>query len=286
MKKKLNEIFDEAKPQELDQFSDELNAPELSDEGLASVKGKVYAKTKLKKDRKNTNGIWLRFGAIAACFLLIVSIILAVPMLREDDPGVIPGPLDSNNSQSDAPLGSNNSQSDEPLDSNNPPIDVNHIILGIDPTSEPMSQYAISVEIPEKFTLSETYVPISVSYGLLDGTDVNRDSYTDIILKAENKNGHKVILDTLNIEEILKSDYTVKRIWDDNQEWVVGFDYSYTESHTLPLSLFSGDSGQVYISLDECNSADLGGLLGAGAYIVLYYTCNESSISISAEPIR
>ena len=207
-------------------------------------------------------------------------------MLREDDPGVIPGPLDSNNSQSDAPLDSNNSQSDEPLDSNNPPIDVNHIILGIDPTSEPMSQYAISVEIPEKFTLSETYVPISVSYGLLDGTDVNRDSYTDIILKAENKNGHKVILDTLNIEEILKSDYTVKRIWDDNQEWVVGFDYSYTESYTLPLSLFSGDSGQVYISLDECNSADLDGLLGAGAYIVLYYTCNESSISISAEPIR
>ena len=48
MKKKLNEIFDEAKPQEFDQFSDELNAPELPDEVLASVKGKVYAKTKLK----------------------------------------------------------------------------------------------------------------------------------------------------------------------------------------------------------------------------------------------
>ena len=38
MKKKLNEIFDEAKPKELDQFSDELNAPELPDEVLASVK--------------------------------------------------------------------------------------------------------------------------------------------------------------------------------------------------------------------------------------------------------
>ena len=36
MKKKLNEIFDEAKPQEIDQFSDELNAPELPDEVLAS----------------------------------------------------------------------------------------------------------------------------------------------------------------------------------------------------------------------------------------------------------
>lgn len=56
MKKKLNEIFDEAKPQEFDQFSDELNAPELPDEVLASVKGKVYAKTKLKKDNKPSKG--------------------------------------------------------------------------------------------------------------------------------------------------------------------------------------------------------------------------------------
>ena len=92
MKKKLNEIFDEAKPKELDQFSDELNAPELPDEVLASVKVKVYAKTKVKSKRKNNSGIWMRFGAIAACFLLIVSVIIAVPMLREDDPGVIPGP--------------------------------------------------------------------------------------------------------------------------------------------------------------------------------------------------
>ena len=45
MKKKLNEIFDEAKPQELDQFSDELMAHELSEEVLASVNGKVYSKT-------------------------------------------------------------------------------------------------------------------------------------------------------------------------------------------------------------------------------------------------
>ena len=97
MKKKLNEIFDEAKPQEIDQFSDELNAPELPDEVLASVKGKVYAKTKLKKENKTSKSVWLRFGAIAACFLLIVSVILAVPMLREDDPGVIPGPGTTDN---------------------------------------------------------------------------------------------------------------------------------------------------------------------------------------------
>ena len=104
MKKKLNEIFDEAKPQELDQFSEELNTPELSDEVLAFVKGKVYAKTKLKKDNKPSKSVWLRFGAIAACFLLIVSVILVVRMLREDDPGVIPGPGTTDNPGNIRPL--------------------------------------------------------------------------------------------------------------------------------------------------------------------------------------
>ena len=96
MKKKLNEIFDEAKPQELDQLSDELNAPELPEEVLASVKGKVYAKTNLKKETKTTKSVWLRFGAIAACFLLIVSAVIVVPMLREDEPS-FQLPTDINN---------------------------------------------------------------------------------------------------------------------------------------------------------------------------------------------
>ena len=41
-----------------------------------------------KANKPKSKGIWLRFGAIAACFLLIVSAIIVVPMLREDDPGV------------------------------------------------------------------------------------------------------------------------------------------------------------------------------------------------------
>ena len=44
-----------------------------------------------KANKPKSKGIWLRFGAIAACFCLIVSAIIIVPMLREDDPGIIPG---------------------------------------------------------------------------------------------------------------------------------------------------------------------------------------------------
>ena len=83
MKNKLNEIFDEAKPQELDQFSNELTAPALPDEMLASVKGKVFAKTNLKKEKKNTKSVWLRIGAVAACFVLVLSAVIVIPMLQK-----------------------------------------------------------------------------------------------------------------------------------------------------------------------------------------------------------
>ncbi len=46
----------------------------------------IEQKERLRQKKQKTKGIWLRFGAIAACFLLIVSAIIVVPMLRGDDP--------------------------------------------------------------------------------------------------------------------------------------------------------------------------------------------------------
>ena len=54
-------------------------------------------KLQKKANKPKSKGIWLRFGAIAVCFLLIVSVIIAVPMLREDDPGVINPPDETSN---------------------------------------------------------------------------------------------------------------------------------------------------------------------------------------------
>ena len=86
MKKTLNHIFDEANANEIENFVKQNAAPEVSADTLSAIKDKVYAKTNLKNERKPNKNVWLRFGAIAACFLLIVSAVIVVPMLREDDP--------------------------------------------------------------------------------------------------------------------------------------------------------------------------------------------------------
>ena len=43
----------------------------------------VKQKDKLRQNNRKQKGVWLRFGAIAACFLLIVSAVIAVPMLQK-----------------------------------------------------------------------------------------------------------------------------------------------------------------------------------------------------------
>ena len=42
-------------------------------------------KLQKKANKPKTKGIWLRFGAIAACFVLIVSAVIVVPMLQKDN---------------------------------------------------------------------------------------------------------------------------------------------------------------------------------------------------------
>ncbi len=43
----------------------------------------VKQKDSLRQTNKKSKSVWLRFGAIAACFLLIVSVVIAVPMLQK-----------------------------------------------------------------------------------------------------------------------------------------------------------------------------------------------------------
>ena len=50
----------------------------------------VEQKDRLRQKNKKPKGIWLRFGAIAACFLLIAGAVIVVPRMRGDSPEIIP----------------------------------------------------------------------------------------------------------------------------------------------------------------------------------------------------
>ena len=177
----------------------------------------------------------------------------------------------------DVPLDSNNSQSG---DSNN------FVTIGT-AVSDVMPPYAISCKIPTEYSTDNTNIPIILSFGLVEGCDADTDNYSEIVLRAENDEGQTIIIKRINISEILKSEYFVESVWDDNREWIIGFNYTHKESFALPLSLFSGTSGQIHIGLYECSSVDVeDNRYGSGAYIVLSYTRNESIISISAEVVR
>lgn len=75
-------------------------------EGLNHLDPDLVEKYVEQKDRvahkKKPKGLWLRFGAIAACSALIVGAIMIVPKMRENDPGIIPNPetTDENNGPS------------------------------------------------------------------------------------------------------------------------------------------------------------------------------------------
>ena len=45
----------------------------------------VTQKDRLRQKNNNSKGVWFRFGAIAACFVLILSAVIAVPMLQKSN---------------------------------------------------------------------------------------------------------------------------------------------------------------------------------------------------------
>lgn len=99
MKKTLNNIFDEANANELEKLVSQNAASDVSADTLSSIKNKVYAKTGITqtKTKKSFAFRWQSYVAVAACFLLIVSAVIVMPMLQGDDPGVVPGPGTTNN---------------------------------------------------------------------------------------------------------------------------------------------------------------------------------------------
>ena len=58
----------------------------------------------MKAKKSKSKGIWLRFSAIAACMALIVSTVIVLPMLMDDDLGILPEAETTGNSRPNIPI--------------------------------------------------------------------------------------------------------------------------------------------------------------------------------------
>ena len=218
-------------------------------------------------------------AAIAACLALVIGLLLAISGLRSMDAhGGPDGPvIGTVGTQGSEPTqGTDTSRGTEPTQGN----DNTNFGTGDSVTVEPMPPYAMSCEMPGEYGTEDGYIPITISFGLLEGIEMDQadfDCYPEILLRAGDNKGQTIVLDRINTEDITKPEYAVEMVWDENQMWF-DFIYSHTETVNLPLTLFTEDSGRICISITEYSSD---GDRGSGAYVVLDYTRADNKITFS-----
>lgn len=102
MNKTMSNLFDKACANEIENLVDRNAVPDISVDILSSIKNKVYVKTGITPLKKKKALIfrWQSYVATAACLCLIINAIIFVPMLKKDNPNIIPNP--DNNSINDS----------------------------------------------------------------------------------------------------------------------------------------------------------------------------------------
>lgn len=227
-----------------------------------------------------------RAVAIAACLALIIGLLFAISELQSygslgGPDGPVIGIIGTQGSEST--LGTEPTQGTEPIQGTEPTQgnDTGHLTVD-SAMMDAMSHYAMSCTIPVEYGTVSGYIPISLSFGLIEGCELDSeyfDYYPEILLEAGNYDDDTIItLRRMNTEEITQPEYKVEDVWDEDRMWVIGFIFTHTETIHLPLSLFSGNSGRIWIGISE-HSSD--GSLGEGAHVVLDYTWNEESITFT-----
>ena len=164
--------------------------------------------------------------------------------------------------------------------------DIEYVFVAVEGKRNIATKYITCVDVPSVYETSNAEIPITLYYGLLERTPVEIERYPEIVVRAMNGKEQAILINRLDSEDILKPEYNVKCVWDEDHTWVVGFMFAHVESLNLPLSLFSGESGVVHIVLQECANFDSDNVVfGSGGCVNLYYTRNETTISIRVERV-
>ena len=183
-----------------------------------------------------------------------------------DDPNIVVSKnptLGNNLTQSTDPTqGNNPTQSADPTQNNNPTQNGNdisgdddsgYIIVGPSVSSDVYCPFVARCKIPNEFSVDDTVVSIEFSFGVVEGCGVDTNRYKEIVVYATNSDEQYFIIRQFSSEEFLQPEYTAKGVWNKDHTNYVDFIYGHKETIDLPLSMFTGDSGRIWIGFHECS---------------------------------
>lgn len=206
--------------------------------------------------------------------------------LNEPNIGAVNHPTQTNNpTQSTAPTqGSDPTQGSNPTQSGNGAsgCDVcGSITDGPGASSDVRSPFAARCSIQNEFTVDDIAVSIEFSFGPIGGIGVNTNSYKEIVVFTENSDGQSFVIRQFDSKELLHSDYIVEVVICQECNRIIDFIYAHTETIDLPISMFTGDSGGVWVGFHECSHHDSEQHeRGSGGGVWLYYERDEANGSI------
>lgn len=190
----------------------------------------------------------------------------------------------------------NPTQNTQPTPNNNPtqngngtPNDdnSNYIIGGSGTSSEVLSALVARCKIQKTFSAEEAYIPVEFSFGLVDGCGVGEELYEEAVIFMTSGDGQDFIIRRHSSEELETPEYTAKIVWDEEHKHAIDYEYSHTETINLPLSMFTGDSGRIWIGLHVCTfHGSEQHKRGESGGVWLFYSRDRSTNTIHIERIE
>ena len=238
--------------------------------------------------------------ALLLIFISIELIISCCACGELKDPNIVVSKnptLGNNLTQSTDPTqGNNPTQSADPTQNNNPTQNGNgttdgdngnYTIGGSGISSDVSSAIVARCKIQKNFSAEDAYISVEFSFGLVDGCGVGEELYEEAVIFMTSGDGQDFIIRRHSSEELETPEYTAKIVWDEEHKHAIDYEYSHTETINLPLSMFTGDSGRIWIGLHVCTfHGSEQHKRGESGGVWLFYSRDRSTNTIHIERIE
>ena len=192
--------------------------------------------------------------------------------------------------------GTNPMQSTDSTQNNNPTQNGNsttdddngdYAIGGSGTSSEVLSAFVARCKIQKTFSAEDAYIPVEFSFGVVEGCGVGAERYEEAVVFIGSGDEQVFIIRRHSSEELETPEYTAKIVWDEEHKHAIDYEYSHTETINLPLSMFTVDSGRIWIGLHVCTfHGSEQHKRGESGGVWLFYSRDRSTNTIHIERIE